>query len=130
MVKSKTKISRQTQRKLNPELVETIKIAKKYKAWLKVAGFLSSSRRLKIAVNLDKINKEAGAGDIIVVPGKVLSIGDVDKKIKVAGFGFSAKAKEKLKKSGCEAVSILEEIKSNKEAKAVKILTNIRKWKS
>lgn len=122
MIKSKTKINKQTKRKTNLELVETIRIAKKHKAWLKVAGLLSSSRRKRASINLDKINKESKAGDIIVVPGKVLSMGDVDKKIRIVALGFSEKAKEKLKKAGCDAISIFEEIKQNPEAKAVKVL--------
>ena len=126
-MKSKTKISKQLQRKLNPELVETIKIAKKHEKWLKVASILSGPRRIKIAINLDKINKESEAGDIIVVPGKVLSMGNVDKKIKVVALGFSGKTKEKLKKAGCQTLTILGEIKENPKGEGIKVLNDIEK---
>ena len=109
-------------RKLNPELVETIIKAKKLEGWIKIAGLLSSPRRNKISVNLDKIDKESKEGDTIVVPGKVLSKGDVSKKIRIAALSFSEKAKGKLKDKKCEIVSILEEIKINPKAKGVKIL--------
>jgi large subunit ribosomal protein L18e len=124
MVKSKTKIEKQTQKKLNPELVETIRLAKKNKEWLEIASILSGSRRNRIEVNLDRINKEAKAGEIIVVPGKVLSLGDIDKKIKMVAFNFSEKAKEKLLKAGCETINIAEEIKKNPSAKGIKKLKN------
>ncbi len=56
------------------------------------------------------------------MPGKILSEGSIDKKIKVVAFNFSEKAKAKLIKEGCEVKSILEEIKSNPEAKGLKII--------
>lgn len=121
-MKSKTKIEGQLQRKTNSELVKTIIAAKKNKGWLEVASILSGPRRKKSGVNLDKINKEANSGDTVVIPGKVLSMGEIDKKIKVAALGFSEKAKEKLKKGSCQVLTINEEIKSNPEGKGIKIL--------
>ena len=58
-----------------------------------------------------------------MVPGKILSQGDLDKKIKVVALGFSEKAEEKLKKLGLEIFTILEEIKKNPEAKELEILS-------
>jgi len=122
MVKSKSKIEKQLQKKTNSELVETIIAAKKDKSWLEVASILSGPRRKKTEINLDKINQESKAGEIIIVPGKVLSLGEINKKIKIAALGFSEKAKEKLLKAGCEPLNILEEIKKNPNAKGIKIL--------
>ena len=121
-MKSKTLIEKQLQRKTNSELVETVISAKKAKEWIKVARLVSAPRKNHSNVNVSKINSEAKAGDVIVVIGKVLSQGEIDKKVKVAALGFSASAKEKLLKSGSTISSILEEIKSNKEAKGVKII--------
>jgi len=121
-MKSKNTIEFQLRKKTNPELVETIIKAKKKAKWLEVAGILSSPRINKISINLDKINKEAKEGEIIIVPGKVLSQGELDKKIKIAAFNFSEKAKEKILKAKGEILSIAEEIKKNPEAKGVKIL--------
>jgi large subunit ribosomal protein L18e len=123
-MKSKTLIEKQTQRKTNQDLVETIIACKKNKNWFKVAEILSGPRKNKINVNIEKINKEAKQGDVIVIPGKVLSQGDIDKKIKVIALSFSEKAKEKLLKSKCEVSSILEEIKKNPEAKKIRIFMN------
>jgi len=122
MIKSKTKIEDQLRKKKNPELVETIILAKKNKKWLEIASTLSGPTRKQDSVNLDKIEKQSKAGDIMVVLGKVLSLGEISKKIRVVALGFSRKAKEKLLKSGCEVRLLKDEIKDNKEAKAVKIV--------
>ena len=123
-MKSKTLIEKQTQRKINQDLVKTIIAAKKNKDWFKIAEILSGPRKNKINVNIEKINKETKEGDFIVIPGKVLSQGDIDKKIKVVALGFSEKAKDKLLKSKCEISSIIEEIKTNPEAKKIRVLIN------
>jgi len=39
-------------------------------------------------------------------------------------LNFSKKAEEKLKKAGCEIITISEEIKKNPEMKGLKILKN------
>ena len=121
-MKTKTKIEKQTKRKTNPELVQTILLAKKSKEWLAIANVLSGSRRNRIDINLEKIDEETKPGDTVVVPGKVLSLGEIDKKIRICALSFSGKAKEKLLNSKCEVVSILDEIKKNPKATGVTIL--------
>jgi large subunit ribosomal protein L18e len=121
-MKSKTKISKQLERKSNSILTETIIEAKKHEAWLGVAGFLSGPRRKRVCINLEEISKASKAGETILVPGKVLSQGEIDKKIKVVAFNFSEKAKEKLLSTKCEIINILDEIKSNPSAKGIKII--------
>ncbi len=122
MVKSKTKIEQQSQKKNNPQLVETIRAAKKTssKFWLEIAGVLSSPRRNAIALNLNEIEKITKEGDSIVIPGKILSQGEISKKIAVIAFGFSEKAREKLLKTKSLAVNMIDEIKKNPEAKGLK----------
>ena len=120
-MKSKTLIEKQLKRKSNSELIETIIAAKKKKAWTKVAAMLAGSRKNQINVNLNELNK-LKEREKVIVPGKVLSQGEINKKVKVVALGFSEKAKEKLLKSGSDVSSILKEIKSNPEAKDIKIL--------
>jgi large subunit ribosomal protein L18e len=121
-MKSKTTIEKQLHRKTNSELVETVISAKKSKAWLKVASLIAAPRKNHSNINLSKLNSEVKEGDAIVVIGKILSQGEMDKKINIAALGFSKIAKEKLLKSGSKVSSILEEIKSNPEAKGIKII--------
>lgn len=124
-MKSKTKIEKQSWKKNNPVLIETIRAAKKTgsELWMKVAGILSEPRRSRTEINLDDIEKSAKEGDSVVFPGKVLSQGEVSKKIAIIAFGFSEKAREKLLKTKSRALTILEEIKKNPEAKGIRILT-------
>ncbi len=121
-MKTKTKISKQLERKSNSNLAETIIAGKKQEAWLEVAGLLSTPRRKRICLNLEEISKNSKTGENVVVPGKVLSQGEIDKKIKVIAFDFSDKAKEKLLSAKCEVISILDEIKLNPSAKGIKVL--------
>jgi large subunit ribosomal protein L18e len=125
-MKSRTKISKQAEKKLNPEIVETITLAKKNKKWLEVAGVLSSPRRNKVALNLDEIEKKAEKEKIkentIVVPGKVLGQGDLKKKVKVVALSFSQQAIEKMKKDKINFSTIKEEIKNNPDGKNMKVI--------
>jgi len=121
-MKTKSKIEKQLQRKTNSKLVETIIACKKNKAWLNVAEILSGSRKNRTTLNLEELNEKIKSEKIVLIPGKILSQGELDKKIKVIALTFSEKAKEKLKKSGVETLTILEEVRKNPEAKGVKIL--------
>jgi large subunit ribosomal protein L18e len=121
-MKSKTKVNKQLRKKRNPYLVDTLIHAKKNEKWFIISNILSSPRRNRLEKNLDEINKESKEGEIIVVPGKVLSMGELDKKIKIIAFNFSKSAEEKILKAGGKISTILDEIKKNPDAKGVKIL--------
>lgn len=122
-MKTKTKIDKQIQKKSSKELVETIIAAKKKDKWLKVARILSGPRRKAVSLNLGEINENSKDGEIIIVPGKVLSQGEISKKVKIVALSFSEKAKEKLLKSKILSSSIIEEIKKNLDIEGGRILT-------
>ena len=121
-MKSKTKIEKQLSKKTNPSLVETVKEAKKHEAWMGVAGNLSTPRRNRAEMNLTQINENSKDNETLVIPGKVLSQGEITKKIKIVALNFSETAKAKLLKTKTSFNSILEEIKQNPSAKGIKIL--------
>ena len=122
-MKTKTKIGKQIQKKSNKALVETIIAAKKKAKWLKVAGILSGPRRKAVSLNLREIDENSKDGETIIVTGKVLSQGEISKKVRIAALGFSKKAEEKLLKSKIPCLSIIEEIKKNPDIKKCRILT-------
>lgn len=124
-MKSKTRIESQSKRKGNEVLVDTIRAAKKTdsKFWIGVASVLSAPRRSKVAVNLSELDADTKEGDTIVVPGKVLSRGDVSKKIAIVAFDFSDEAKSKLLKTKSQVLSIADEIKKNPEAKGLRMFS-------
>jgi len=121
-MKSKTFIKKQTSKKTNSELVETIKNARNNKKWMNVAGLISSPRKNHLSINLSKLDRDSKEGESVLIIGKILSEGDITKKIKVIALGFSKGAKEKLLNAKCDVVTINEEIKSNPEFKGVRIL--------
>jgi len=116
---SKTKISKKAKRKTNPGLVETINLAKKNNL-LELANRLSGPTRLQKRINLEDLNKIKE--DKILVAGKVLGKGDIEKKISISALSFSESALEKLKKKACNIKTIKQEIEKNKKLEGVKII--------
>ncbi len=116
---SKTRISKKTKRKTNPELVETIDLAKKNNL-LELAHKLSGPTRLQEKINLEDLNKLKE--NKILVAGKVLGKGDIEKKISVFALSFSESALKKLKKKGCETKTIKQEIEKDKKLEGVKVI--------
>jgi large subunit ribosomal protein L18e len=96
---SKTKVKERMERKSNPVLIETILLLRKQKSpfWIKVAGVISRPKRKAVAVNVSKINKYTKEGDVVIVPGKVLSEGEMDHKVTLAAVSASEGAKKKIK---------------------------------
>jgi large subunit ribosomal protein L18e len=90
--------------------------------WRKVAGELSRSRRSRAEVNLSKLERYAEDGKTILVPGKVLGSGVVSKKVDVAAFAFSDRARQLISAAGGKAMSIESLQKSNPEGRGVMIL--------
>ncbi|MHA1382510.1 MAG: 50S ribosomal protein L18e [Candidatus Helarchaeota archaeon] len=108
----------------NPEKQELLKNLwnSKRRVWRAVAKKLSKRRKDKIEVNLSRINKLVKENETVVVPGKVLALGTLDKKILLAAYSFSNDCEEKIKKVKGECISIQELIKRNPEGKNVKII--------
>jgi ribosomal protein L18E len=120
MIKSKTKIEKGIKRKTNKELIETIILGKKNKNWLSVSSVLSSP--VKKQMNLGEIDKKTKEGDKIVFAGKILSEGELTKEITIIATKCSEKAKEKILNSKSSFTRIIDEIKTNPEAKGVRVL--------
>lgn len=116
---SKTKISKRTKAKTNPELMETINLAKKNNL-LDLAKKLSAPRSNYNNVNLDEL--DSIEGDKIMVIGKILGSGDIKRKIDVSALSFSQQAKDKLNKAGCNVKTIKEAIEKNSKMEGVKII--------
>ena len=74
-----------------------------------------------VVVNLSKLAFVVREGEIALVPGKVLSLGDVSKNMTVAAFQFSEAARAKISAKG-EALSIGELLKKNPKGKNVRLV--------
>jgi large subunit ribosomal protein L18e len=102
-------------------LIEGLMRSKK-PIWRKVAYELSKPRRQKVEVNLSKLDDYAADDATIIVPGKVLGAGAISKKLTVAAFSFSSKARELIGAAGGKAVTIESVQKANPEGRGVMIL--------
>ncbi len=89
--------------------------------WRRIAEDVRRSTRQRRAVNVYTIERYARDGETVVVPGKVLSVGELQKKVTVAAMGFSADARRKIEAVG-SAISIRELLEKNPEGKKVRIL--------
>ena len=113
--------------KTNPNLIELInKLNKKSKTenaaiWKDVANRLGRSNRRTAEVNLSDIARYANADETVLVPGKVLSNGDLTEKVNVAAFKFSQKAQEKIESAGGECVSIDDIMESNPKGSNIRM---------
>lgn len=106
-------------------LIEDIR-AKGYKKnsrfLLTIAEKLNKPSRRRAEINVSKINRYASEGETVIVPGKVLSVGLMEKKVTVAAWRFSEQATEKIEKAGGKCISISELLKTNENGKGVRIL--------
>jgi len=89
--------------------------------WKRISKELQKPTRSLCAVNITKLNKCVREGETAVVPGKVLSVGELSKNITVAAFQFSDKAREKINVKG-KTISIEELLKNNPKGSKVRII--------
>lgn len=123
-----SKIRKLQKRKSNPNLVTLIDVlldesAKNNAAiWKDVAERLAKPKKLYAEVNLSKIEKYAGEGEYVLVPGKVLGSGNITKPVRVAALGFSEKAQRKILEAGGRCMKIEELIRENPKGSGVRIM--------
>ena len=93
----------------------------KVNIWKRIAKDLEKSTRQRRKVNIYKIDKYTQQDETAIVPGNVLSMGELTKKITIAAYRFSESAKNKINKMG-KAISIQELMKLNPKGKKVRII--------
>jgi large subunit ribosomal protein L18e len=119
---TRTTVKSRVERKTNPLVADTLRAALKQKAWFGLAKILSSSTRNFAAANLSQIDKLSKDGATVIVPGKVLGSGAINKKLSVYALSFSSSAEEKLKKAKVTYGTILQAIETNQKGTGVQIL--------
>lgn len=97
-------------------------INEKVNIWKRIAKDLEKPSRIRRIVNLYNINLNAKENEIVIVPGKILATGDLNKKITIAAYEISKQAEEKIKLSGSKLISIEELIQKNPKGNKVRIL--------
>jgi large subunit ribosomal protein L18e len=105
------------------ELVSVLKkhaLEQKSGVWRRVAVELERPTRLQRVVNLSKIEKHCNDNDVVIVLGKLLSGGELSKKVTIIAFNYSQKAQEKIGKT--QVLTLEEGFKKYPDAKNIKII--------
>ncbi len=112
---------------MNPETIELLRsvrdVSRKEKApfWKALLKHLEKPARIRAEVNIGKLNMFSGK-ETLVVPGKVLSMGDITGVFEVAALAYSDGARAKLEASKIKFMSLEELLKKNPKAKGVRII--------
>jgi len=114
---SKTKIEKRMNEKKDTKLVETIIKLKKSNP--EIAKELARPKRRWPAVNLKDIDMVDGD---VLVTGKVLSAGNLQKPKKIVAWAASEKAISKIRESKGNFIKIIEEVKKNPKLNNLKIV--------
>jgi large subunit ribosomal protein L18e len=115
---SQTKLKEKTRRKTNPDLIRLITFLRKQSPfWLKFSMLLAKPKRIAIKANISRIDKIAKPNSVVVVPGKVLSDGELTKNITLAALSFSGNARQKLAKA--KIVKLEDLAKENKKGEGI-----------
>jgi large subunit ribosomal protein L18e len=106
-------------------LIDSLKAASREKGsaiWRDIALRLEKPSRNWAEVNLSRLERYANEGDIIVVPGKVLGAGSINKKLTVAAYKFSGSASKKIEEAGGRQLTIPELVEESPSGRDVRIM--------
>lgn len=114
-------------RKTNPRIINLILslkeagIENEAPIWLAVAGKIENPSRRYANVNMSKINRYAADNDVLLVPGKVLGAGDLERSVTVAALAFSESAVTKITAAGGKCLKIEEILEENPKGSGIRI---------
>mgnify|MGYP001588451542 FL=1 len=112
----------------NPQLqkliidLKRLAAQKQVKIWKRAAEDLQRPTRIRRKVNLYKVEKYLKSGETALVPGKLLSLGNLTKKVEISAYQASQQAKEKIKRAGAKFLTLQELMKKNPDGKKVRII--------
>jgi len=97
---------------------------KKNKApiWRALEQELSGSRSNRREINVRRLAEVTKAGEVVVVPGKILGTGSLGHKLTVCAFSVSESAARKVIESGGKVVTFEDLIKKHPDGKGVRII--------
>ncbi len=124
MVNMSIKAERKTSAQLKDVINSLLEISRESNSalWRDIAKRLSETRQNYADLNVSKISKFSTDGETIVVPGKVLGGGYLEKKVRIAAPFVSEKALTKIKDSGSEFISIVDLAREKPDGKNIKIM--------
>jgi len=89
--------------------------------WSDVAERLEKPRRTHAEVNLGRIERYAREDETVVVPGKVLGSGVLEKDVTVAAVDFSGTAETKIQQVG-DTMQLEQALEENPEGANVRVI--------
>jgi large subunit ribosomal protein L18e len=89
--------------------------------WQTVADRLEKPRRTHAEVNLGRIERYANEDETVVVPGKVLGSGVLEKPVTVAAVDFSGTAETKIEQVG-EPLALEDALERNPDGSNVRVI--------
>ena len=89
--------------------------------WMEAARLLASGTVVWPEVNVARLAR-LGDASAVFVPGKVLGTGNIDKKLNVGAFSFSASARSKIEQAGGKALTVEEFVKKYPEGSGVALV--------
>ncbi|THE63351.1 50S ribosomal protein L18e [Salinadaptatus halalkaliphilus] len=113
--------------KTNPRLTDLIAELKSASrqtdadVWQDVADRLEKPRRTHAEVNLGRIDRYAREEETVVVPGKVLGSGALQKSVTVAAVDFSSSAETKIDQVG-DPVSLEQLLEENPDGSDIRVI--------
>ncbi|VVB68402.1 50S ribosomal protein L18e [Candidatus Norongarragalina meridionalis] len=112
--------------KYGPENIQTLKLVtklnKKKGLWRKVSQIICASRRRRPEMNVGRLAKVTKAGDVAVLPGKLLSGGEIRHAVTIGCMGASAAAKKKIEAAKGKVLKLEEMFVKHADGKGVRLL--------
>jgi len=90
--------------------------------WSDVAERLEKPRRTHAEVNLGRIERYAREDETVVVPGKVLGSGVLQKNVTIAAVDFSSSAKTKIEQANGETMRLEQAVEQNPDGSNVRVI--------
>ena len=102
-------------------LLERQARSEKIGIWREAARYLSSGNATWPEVNVGRLAR-LGDASAVFVPGKVLGTGNLEKKLNVGAFSFSASARSKIERAGGKTFSVEEFVKKYPQGSGVALV--------
>jgi len=90
--------------------------------WSDIAERLEKPRRTHAEVNLGRIERYAREDETVVVPGKVLGSGVLQKNVTIAAVDFSSSAKTKIEQANGETMRLEQAVEQNPDGSNVRVI--------
>ena len=90
--------------------------------WRALQEELAGPRANRREINVRRLAKITKAGEVVIVPGKVLGTGSLGHKLTVCAFAISQKAARKITESGGKVVTFDDLINKHPDGNGVRII--------